>query len=255
MHVTWTMIFTVCIFIFIAGLIDSIAGGGGMISLPAYFFVGLPPHIAYGTNKFTSSFGTLISAWNYYKQGKIHKKVAFTAIIGSILGSVAGSNLNLYLDERILKICFLILLPLAAIVVLSKNILKEKEQQAELSHRKTAFLSFLIGLVIGGYDGFFGPGTGAFLIIAFTGILNLDYVTASGSAKAINFASNLGSLTVFLLHGKVLFAIALPAVLFSILGNFLGSRLAIKKGEQVIKPVLVLVMILLVAKIISDYIS
>lgn len=240
--------------IFVAGLIDSIAGGGGLISLPAYFAAGLPPHTALATNKFSSSIGTFTSVIRYFKAGKIHLKIGLLAAAGAIAGSSIGAKLALWVSENVINSVMLFLAPL----VLVFFIFQKKFVPTSISNKPTKFKgikSFFIGMSIGCYDGFFGPGTGAFLTIAFFSFLKLDLLSSSANARLTNLASNLGSLAVFLINGKVLFPLAVYTAIGGIAGNLVGSKLALKKGERIIRPLLIIVLVLLMGEIIRQRIN
>ena len=246
----------ICPFIFLAGFVDSIAGGGGVISLPTYLFAGLPAHLAAGTNKFAMCLGTTMASVNYLRAGKVHLQVALYSVIGAFIGSAIGARTALYVNELMLKNLMLVVLPLVAIFMLLKDRIFDKRRLKEqeltdpipLSPKKIAVLSLLIGLVIGVYDGLIGPGTGTFLILAYSWFMGLDLVTGSGCAKMCNLASNVAALIVYLIGGKVVFAIGIPAAICAILGNFAGSKLAIKGGAKYIRIVMILVFVLLFVK-------
>lgn len=254
MNITTQLIMTVCPLIFLAGFIDSIAGGGGLISLPAYLFVGLPMHNAIATNKFSSTFGTAISTYRFFKSGNINLKSAFASVVGALAGSYAGARLALALEEKYLQYFLIIALPVIAVFVLTRKSFGKDDAATKLSDAKIIIYSVISGFLIGAYDGFFGPGTGTFLILVYTGIIGFNLKTASGNAKIVNLTSNITALVTFIFSSKVIFWVGLPAALCGILGNWLGSGLAIKKGSRVIKPFIIIVMILLFGKIVYDLI-
>ena len=246
----------ICPFIFLAGFVDSIAGGGGVISLPTYLFAGLPAHLAAGTNKFAMCLGTTMASVNYLRAKKVHLQVALFSVVGAFIGSAIGARTALFVSEEVLKNIMLFVLPIIAVFMLLKDKifnrrrLKETAltEQISLSGKKVAVLSLVIGLVIGVYDGMIGPGTGTFLILAYSWFLGMDLVTGSGCAKLCNLASNVAALIVYLIGGKVVFAIGIPAAICAILGNFVGSKLAIKGGAKYIRIVMILVFVLLFVK-------
>lgn len=250
---TVEMLLIICPMVFLAGFADAIAGGGGLISLPAYLFTGLPVHLAYGTNKFSAAFGTLFSTLRFMKSGQINRFSSFTAAAGALAGSFPGAEIALALNDRFLKYCLLVLLPLIAIFVMVKRDFGE-ERSDPGGRKKVFFLSLGVGFSMGVYDGFFGPGTGTFLIIAFTVLIGFDLRTAAGNTKVVNLASNAAALIAFLTAGKVVYILALPAAVFGIFGNWLGTGLAIKNGRKIIRPVFIVVLILLFVKIITDII-
>ncbi|ODN30790.1 hypothetical protein A4H02_04060 [Fervidobacterium thailandense] len=235
--------------VFLAGFVDSIAGGGGLISLPAYLFVGLPSHNALATNKLSSTIGTLFSMIRYAKKGAVVFRIGVPSTIGALVGSVVGARLVLFIPESLLKKVLTVLIPVAAFFVL----VGKKDANGQNKPRSTLkqyMLAFLIGGLIGLYDGFFGPGTGTFLIILYVSVLSLTHVQASGTAKIVNLASNVGALVTFLIGNKVIYSLGLPAALFGIIGNWLGTGLALKKGARIIKPVMIVVLALLMVRII-----
>ena len=245
----------VCPLVFTAGFVDAIAGGGGIISLPAYLFAGLPVHFAAGCNKFSASFGTIIAAKKYFNSGKMNFKIALYSGIGAILGAWLGTNLALYIDEKTLEGLLLLALPLVAFFLATQKGFGKEVLQKDYTHKKQAVLSLIIGLTVGAYDGLIGPGTGTFLILAFSGLLGLELVTASGCAKVSNLASNLTSMLIFTLSGKVIFIIAIPAAIFSMLGGYMGAKFAIKKGSNSVRYIIFLVLGLLFLKTIMEIIN
>lgn len=246
MPTVWTYLI-VCPLVLLAGFVDSVAGGGGVISLPAYLLAGLPPKLAMGTNKLANGCGTATSVFKYAKSGKIAWACALPAAVGCLLGATGGSSLAVKLPDDVLQIIILAALPLAAIIlVLARN--KTDESEKQLSRGKTALLSALIGLVLGVYDGLIGPGTGTFLTIAFSVVLGIGLLKSSGCARVANLASNIASLIVFLIDGNVLFSVGIPAICCSMIGNYLGARYAIKGGSKKIRLVMFVVLGLLFLK-------
>ena len=246
-----------CPLIFLASFIDAVAGGGGLISLPAYVLVGLPIHNAYGTNKFVSSMGTATAVVNYLRNGAVDFYAAVPGALGAILGSWIGTRLALSLSPRVLQLCLMVILPMVGVFILARQGKRNKgpegtDEVKEAGLRPKVILSCAIGLVFGCYDGFFGPGAGMFMTLGLLGLVRLDLIKAVGSTKVINLASNSASMVTWLVNGKVLFNIALPCVACSVLGGFLGSRLAVKIGKKFIRFILALVTLLLFIKILSD---
>ncbi|MEG1778416.1 MAG: TSUP family transporter, partial [Angelakisella sp.] len=228
----------VCPMVFLAGFVDSVAGGGGLISLPAYLFAGLPIHIAYGTNKLSGCCGTTMAVLKYGKSGYINWRDALTAGIGAVVGSWCGAKFTVILSPDVLGRCMLIILPLVAIFLLFKRDFGKTEGDCKLSSGALPLAAVGIGLVIGAYDGFFGPGTGTFLVIAFTALLGQSLTTATGNAKVVNLCSNIAALVAYIPAGKVLWSVGIPAAICGMAGNYLGSKTAIKKGAAFIRPVI-----------------
>ena len=241
-----------CPIIFLSAFIDAIAGGGGLISLPAYIFVGIPIHNAYATNKFPASMGTAMAVTNYIKGGCIDFTAAIPGSIAAIIGSFIGTRLALSLSPRALQICLMVILPLVGIFIFTKRGAGDSDSAVQRTAHFKIISSSLIGLALGCYDGFFGPGTGMFLTLLLSGIVHLDLIKSVGSTKLINFSSNFTAMITWLISGKILFPIAIPCMVCSVAGGFLGSRMAIKTGKKLIRLVLALVSILLFVKIAVD---
>lgn len=241
----------VCPLVFLAGFIDAIAGGGGLISLPAYMLAGLPPHIAIGTNKLSSAVGTTVATAQYISKGFMVWRLAVPAIVFSLIGANIGSNLTLLVPENAFLIIMLIALPVIAIYVFTHKSLSNPFEP-EITTRVWVVVlasAFFIGM----YDGFYGPGTGTFLMLLLTGAAHLTTRQAAGITKAINLSSNVMSLTVFLINGTVLLPLGLTAALFSIAGNYLGARSFIKKGDAIARPAIISVISIFIIKVIYEY--
>jgi uncharacterized membrane protein YfcA len=230
---------------------DAIAGGGGIITLPTYYVVGLPPHMAMGTNKFSSSFGTAISSIKFIKSRNVHFKAAAVSVPCALLGSACGSWLTLFISAETLRYILLVALPLLAVFLLRGDRLKDGSEK-NLPLGKLLFASGIIAFALGAYDGFFGPGTGTFLIIAFNLIAGFNILTAAGNAKIVNFSSNIAALVTFLLSGNIVFALGVPAAACSLAGSWLGASVALKSGAKIIKPMFIFVFVLLLIKITWD---
>ena len=241
----------ICPLIFLAGFIDSIAGGGGLISLPAYYMVGLPPHVALGTNKLSSSVGTVFSTATYLREGYVYKPLIPISIIGALTGSWIGARSVLLLDEQVLRWIMVIAIPVLVLIIIFKKDLLVTDER-EFDKKKEQIIAAAVALSIGWYDGFFGPGTGTFLMLAFVGILKLDAVTACGNTKVVNLCSNIAALVVFIPAGNINYALALPGAAFAVIGNILGAKLTIKKGAKIIKPIMLIVVFILLLSIIRD---
>lgn len=253
MDITWQMLLTVCPLVFLAGFVDSVAGGGGLISLPAYYLAGLPPVLAAGTNKLSACLGTVAATGRFIIGKKVNMRCAITAALAAFPGSWMGTSLLKTIPEDTIRMMMIVAIPLVATVVLRKG--KNLGGNALVSARWTLPVSAAIGLVVGFYDGLVGPGTGTFLIILFTMILGMEGVMASGTAKVVNLASNIASLTNLFLSGNVLFALGIPAAACAILGNILGAGMTLKRGTGFIRRMLIIVLALLLAKMCYDVVS
>lgn len=243
----WTFLI-VCPLVFLAGFVDSVAGGGGVISLPAYLIAGIPIKLAAGTNKFANGCGTALASYKFISSGNVNWRCALPAAVGSLLGSAVGSSLAVYMREELLQMVVLTALPMVALVLFFARDFGSVEKPPK-SPRKTIALSALIGSMIGLYDGLVGPGTGTFLAISFSAALGFTLLKSSGCAKVANLASNVASMVVFFLHGSILFTLAIPAMASSMLGNYMGSRYAIRGGSTKIRQVMFLVLGLLFVKV------
>ena len=243
----WTFLI-VCPLVFLAGFVDSVAGGGGVISIPAYLLAGVPMKIAAGTNKFANGCGTALACWRYGASGNIHWPCAIPSAIGSLLGASLGTSLAVYMREELLQLIVLASLPAVAVILIFARNFGTEEKEAK-PFKQTVLISLAIGLGVGLYDGLVGPGTGTFLALLFSLGLGYTLVKSSGCAKVANLASNIASMVVFFLHGDILFTIGIPAMASSMLGNFLGARFAIKGGSGKIRIVMFVVLGLLFLKI------
>ncbi len=250
MDITIHTFLIVCPLVFLAGLVDSIAGGGGLIALPAYFLAGVPPHHALATNKLSSSAGTFIATFRYCKNKLVDWGIGIPSIILALIGSTIGANLALLVSENILKFILVIILPVVGFYVFKSRNFADKATADPLPRKKVYFIACLASFIIGTYDGFYGPGTGTFLILIYTGLARMDIGTASGNTKLVNLASNLAALATFIVNGKIIFVLGITAALFSIAGSYIGSGLVLKNGYKIIRPIILVVITLLFIKII-----
>ena len=234
MEVTWTTLLIVCPLVFLSGLVDAVAGGGGLISLPAYLLAGLPPHAATATNKCGSVFGTGLSTLRFLKNGRVRLGPAAVSAATALLGSVLGARLCLLVPDTFLHYFLVAALPVLAVFLLFKRDFGLENKADALSGPLLMLLSGLIGLVLGLYDGFFGPGAGTF--------------SASGYAKVFYSSANLAAFVTFSLAGENVWALGVPAAVCGLLGHYTGSGLALKKGAKAIRPMFFVVLGLLLCK-------
>ena len=242
----------VCPMLFLAGFVDAIGGGGGLISLPAYLFAGLPIHQAIATNKLSSSCGTALSTARFLKNGLVNLKLILPALAAAFAGSFLGARISLTVSEDVMKYILLIVLPVTAFVVLNRRLFGDGSGEAQVD-RRTVIVCILSALVIGTYDGFYGPGTGTFLIIAFTVFAKMSVPAANAQAKVINLTTNITSLAVFLLNGQVVLLLGLAGAACNMAGNWFGSGLAITRGAKIVRPVILIVLVLLLVKILTGF--
>ena len=236
--------------VFLAAFVDSIAGGGGLISLPAYYAVGIPPHVALGTNKFSATIGTLFASVRFIKNKSVEWKAALVAGVCALAGSAWGANMALLVSERYLQLVLLVLVPILAVFVMAKKDMGEHKE--EMTGKKLLLVSVLCGLLVGAYDGFFGPAAGTFYTLAFASIVGMTMTKACGTTKIVNLCSGMAALVTFIINGKIDYSLAIPCTILAIAGNWLGSGLAIKNGAKLVRPVMVAAMVLLLLKIGSD---
>ena len=251
MEITWMTYLIVCPLVFLAGLVDSVAGGGGLISLPAYMAAGLSPFQAAGTNKLSACLGTVASTTRFVRDRKVDWKAGIFAAIGAFPGSWLGALLLQHIPEETVRLLMICAIPVVAVVVLRKKDMAGRCIVREDFYRPMAFG---IGLLIGFYDGLIGPGTGTFLILMFTMALGMEAVMASGTAKIVNLTSNVAALLSFMTTdpGNVLFALGIPAAICGIIGNWIGAGMTVKKGVGFIRGMLLVVLALLLAKMVMD---
>ena len=246
----------VCPLVFLAGFVDAIAGGGGLIALPAYLFAGLPAHTAVGCNKLSSCMGLVAASCKYFREKKVLLSVALYSALGCIGGAACGTRLALFFPERTLRLIVLIAIPVVAVFLATrKNLGTDEGEQVTMSRRREALVSVAIGLAVGLYDGLIGPGAGTFLILGFTTFLKLGLVQASACAKVSNMASNLTSVVLYAFSGNILYALALPAAACSVVGGWCGAKVAVKGGGKRVKLFMYIVLVLLFVKLISDLIA
>ena len=251
MEVTFQMFLIVCPMLFLAGFVDAIGGGGGLISLPAYMLAGLPIHQTIATNKLSSTCGTALATIRFIKMGLINWRLAIPTIFTAILGSSLGANASMAMPEGVMEGILFFVLPVTAFIVLNPKIFHDNAETELKLTRRTWITALLSSLVVGLYDGFYGPGTGTFLIIAFTVFAKLSMRTANAQAKVINLTTNITSLVIFLMNGQVVFLLGIAAAACNMAGNYVGSSLALKQSSKVTRPVIILVLALLFLKVLG----
>lgn len=239
---------------FTAAFIDSIAGGGGLISLPAYMAAGIPPHMALGTNKVAASFSSISSSLKFWKAGKVNLQLMKYLIPFSFIGAVAGARTVLLVDSKYLYPIALGLLIFTIIYTLCNKNMGHTNDFLGLDGgniKKGMLMAFALGF----YDGFFGPGTGSFLIFLLIRIYKYDFINASGNSKILNLASNIASVIAFVMAGKVNYLYALSMAVFMFVGAQTGAQFAILKGSKLIKPIFVTVSTVVAIKMASQFID
>lgn len=245
-------------FLFIAGFlsafIDSIAGGGGMISMPAYLIVGFPTHYTLGTNKFSATSGTFTSAYRFHKSGNTDRDILKVILPFSFLGAVVGVKAVLALDPEILKpLVLFLLLGVGINTIFSREL--GLEDSYEGTTRKNLVLGAILGFSTGFYDGFFGPGAGSLIMFGLVKIYGFDFLRAAGNAKVMNLTSNLVSVVLFAISGKIYFLMGIPMAISMILGARAGSKLAIEGGSKLVKPIFIIISLAVAIKMIYELLN
>lgn len=239
-------------FAFLAGFVDAVVGGGGLIQLPAMFLflpAGLSQSVpaVFGTNKMSSFCGTSMAVFQYSRRVRFNWKFLLPSACMALLFSFLGARTVSGLNTKALKPVILLLLVAVAIYTFKRKDFGEKHRP-RLGGRKEIWAGMLVGTVIGFYDGFFGPGTGSFLIFIFISFFGFDFLTASANAKAINFATNLSAVAYFAWTGNILFHYALPMAACNVAGSFAGSRLAVLKGNAFVRVFFLVVVSIMILR-------
>lgn len=238
---------------FLAGLIDAAVGGGGLVMIPGLFAV-LPntqPAMLLGTNKFSSFMGTSAACWRYARQIKLPWKLLWPVAGVAFVGSFAGATVVNFLPADFIRPLILLLL----VVMLGYTLWKKDFGQVHNPQpigRRELYIGMAIGGGIGFYDGFFGPGTGSFLIFLFIRYFRFDFLSASASAKIVNGSTNLAALCFFIPVGKVLYMFAVPMAICNILGAVVGTRLAVKGGSKFVRKLFIVLVVAMIIKLLFD---
>lgn len=244
MFIELSQIIILCVAAFVAGFVDAIVGGGGLIQTPAALVVlpAQPVASVIGSLKIPSFTGTCFAAAQYLKKVRLNIQLLTIAMVLAFFAAYTGSYLLTMVSNRFMKPVLLVVLAAVAIYTFTK---KNFGQHYEKDHssRKKLVLTAVISLVIGFYDGFIGPGAGSFLILAYVALLGFDFLHASASAKMVNLATNLGSITLFAIKGKIIWAIALPMAVSNALGGIIGANLAIARGNRFIRVFFLIVIL------------
>jgi len=245
-----------CSFSFFAGLIDSIAGGGGLIQLPALFIIF--PHIPVapllGTNKLSSIAGTSIASLQYAMRVDVSWKATLPATFAALVFSFLGAKTVSMLNPAVMRpVIFFLLVAIAIYTFIKKDF--GTVHVPRFGHRMQFSFSVVTGVAIGFYDGFFGPGTGSFLIFVFIGIFGFSFLSASASSKVINFATNLSAVVYFMSTNNIIYRLAIPMAVCNMLGSLVGTRLAIFKGSRFVRVIFLIVVSMLIVKLAYDTFS
>ena len=241
----------VCPLVFLGGLVDAIAGGGGLITLPGYLLAGVPPHMAIGTNKLSSAVGMCVSTARLYRGGFIDLRLAAVPVAAAFVGAIVGARIALFLPASVFQVILVLCLPVAALLVMRKKTLAPETLEMEKTKRLT--MLGLCAFVCGAYDGFYGPGAGTFMLLAFAALAKLGVKDAAGQMKIVNLTSGLSALAMFAFAGEVDWVLGGLAALFGIAGHYIGSGLVMKNGSRIVRPIILTVITLLFLKTAWDY--
>lgn len=245
---TWTLI-ALSGLAFVAGFIDSVVGGGGLIQIPALLigFPNAPIATLFGTNKIAALAGTSVAAFHYAKRITFDFKLLFVISLSCFISSFTGARIVSLINVDVLKpLILFILIAIAVYTFIKKDLGSVKTK--ELPYRNQIAYGAIIGLVIGFYDGFFGPGTGSFFVLAFVVFLGFEFVQASAYAKIVNCITNISALIVFIRQGNFMLEVAIIMAVMNITGNVIGSKLALKKGNDFVRIIFLVVVIMMILK-------
>jgi len=243
-------VLALCCVGFFAGYIDAVAGGGGMLNLPALLFAGIPPVTALAVSKITAISGTLVAVVKFTLSKKIHWKTVLIAAIPCLIASYFGGNTALHISPKVLAWAILICIPIALFIVL-----RDKQEQNQVEQENVPKTLFAI-IPIGFYDGILGPGTGTYMTIALRKVIKFNLLKATATIKPLNLLTNIGAAFAFILAGKVIWGLAIPMLISSAVGGWLGSQSAIKGGDRFIRRLLIIVLtIMLFANLYKMFIN
>ena len=249
MLLTFAQTALLCAAFFLAGIVDAVCGGGGLLTLPAFLAVGFPAHLISGANQCSTMLGGTTAFLSYLRGGHIHWRTALPTAPLAILGAFLGARLNLLLPEEMLEKLLVFLLPVAAAALLLKRDFGSENRADMLTTPRILAGSLFIGLGGGGYQGFYAAGAGTFFMLAFALVMHLDLLSASGNTKLIALRSNITASITYALSGSVVVSVVLPATLFNVAGNALGAQLAMRRGARLIRPMFLGILALLFARI------
>ena len=250
MELTLEILLLLFVIATLAGFIDAIAGGGGLITIPALLAVGMPPTMALGTNKLQSCGGSFSASWYFIRRKAVNLREIMELILFTFVGAVLGTLLVQQMDTGFLKKILPFLIFAIGIYFLLTPKLGESDKKQRVSYWRFALTA---GLGIGFYDGFFGPGTGSFLSLAFVLLLGFNLAKATAHAKVLNFTSNIASLIFFEIGGQVIWSVGFTMLVGQFLGARLGARMVLTKGQKLIRPMVVVVAFIMATKLAFDY--
>ena len=251
------LVLALCCFAFIAGFVDAVVGGGGLVQLPAMFV--LQPQLTLvqtlATNKTANFTGTLVAAIKYIKRVPIDWRHLAPALLTAFIGSFGGALMVSYMHKEQFMPFIICVLALVLLYTVFKRELGLHRQEKHLSQSREYVYALVVGLIIGTYDGIIGPGTGSFLIFAFIVLFGYDFIHASANAKVINCVTNIAALSFFLSKGVVVWSLAIPLAAANMLGGYVGAHVALKKGSSFVRRFFIVLVIVLIVKLAIDYLA
>ena len=244
-------IILLCVAGFVAAFVDSIAGGGGLISLPAFLAAGIPPHLSLGTNKLASTTASCTSSIKYVQSDKANPEVLKYLIPCTLLGAALGVNAVLSIEQKYLYAMVLFLILGVGLYSIFSKSIGQTDRYQGINKWKITF-GILLAFILGFYDGFFGPGTGSFLLFGLVKIFGFDFVRAGGNARVLNFVSNITALVLFAIHRQINYYYGLPVAVAMFFGARLGTKLALTRGVKVVKPIFITMSLAVAVKMLLN---
>ena len=246
-------LYLLCVFAFIAGFIDSVVGGGGLVQVPAFFvlYPGLPVPNIIGTNRMASAVGTAVAALNYARSVRIPWRTVVSAGLAAAVFSYGGATVQSRLPSELLKPIILVLIVVIAVYTYRKKDLGQLEK-LQVPPDRIALWAAGIGAVLGFYNGFVGPGTGSLLVFGFVRVIGYSFLSSSAISKVVNVIADVSSLLFFLAHKFVLFHLALPMMACNVAGAYTGSRMAVLRGNAFIRQIFLVVVAGIIARFAWD---
>ena len=254
MDISIGLVIVACVACFFAGIMNASGGSGGLLSVPALMLCGLDPHDAIGTNKVQAIMCLGLAVFRYAKNGFINWKLAIPCVLGSVTGAVLGSHLSLLASDKLLIYLMFAILPVCAWATLSKKGVSDDRDETVTVTPKLLVTLGIVALVCGFYDGFYGPGSGTFLVVVLTLLTDLGVKTVAAHAKVINFSDNLAAFVVFLLNGRMVLWLGILVGACSMIGAWIGAGAVMKSGAKMMKPLLLVALVLLVINLVTKFI-
>ena len=240
----------ICAAYFAAGIIDSVCGGGGLLTIPALITAGVPVHYVAGTNQWSALAGNITSIYKYGKSGNVSFNSGIIAAVAAILGGFIGAELNIIIPAKYLKTVMIALIPVMTVLIMVKKDFGKDDMSMDMPRSKLIIYSCLTGLTVGAYQGFYGPGAGTLYMLAFAFLIRLNLVKASGTARLTSLFAAISSSITYAFSGLVIWQITVLGMVFYLLGSYMGSSLAVKNGAKIIRPLLLGVIALLFIKFV-----